>query len=109
MLDKLKNLKTSVVSRVSTARAGAAQSQQKHIVALDVGTEYIKALIGRVRSEDGGIDIVGMGRAHQQLSDMQSGAIADISSVVENCDRALSDAEQQAGLKIGRASCRERV
>lgn len=100
MLDKLKDFKTALVSRVSSARAGTAESQQKHVVALDVGTEYIKALIGRVRPEDGGIDIIGMGRAHQQLSDIQAGAIADISSVVENCDRALSDAEQQAGLSV---------
>jgi cell division protein FtsA len=39
-----------------------------------------------------------MGRTHQELSDMQAGAIADIAAVVGNCDRALAAAEQQAGV-----------
>jgi cell division protein FtsA len=32
------------------------------------------------------------------LSDMQAGAVADIGAVVENCDKALNDAEKQAGV-----------
>ncbi|MBP7857700.1 ethanolamine ammonia-lyase reactivating factor EutA [Candidatus Saccharibacteria bacterium] len=71
---------------------------EKHLVALDIGTEYVKALIGRVTDE--GIDIIGAGRARQKLSDMQAGAIADIGGVVENCDAALNEAEQQAGVSV---------
>jgi cell division protein FtsA len=63
-----------------------------------VGTEFIKALIGRVVEDR--VEIVGVGRAHQGLSDMQAGAIADIASVVENCDNALNQAEQQAGVSV---------
>jgi cell division protein FtsA len=66
------------------------------IVALDIGTEYVKALIARVNGEV--IEIIGMGRAHQGLDDMHSGAIADIGGVVRNCEQALGDAEQQAGV-----------
>lgn len=66
------------------------------MVGLDIGTEYIKALIGRIK--DNKVEIVGTGRAHQSLSDMQAGAIADIAAVVNNCDKALNEAEQQAGL-----------
>ena len=29
---------------------------------------------------------------------MQAGAVADIGAVVENCDKALNDAEKQAGV-----------
>ena len=36
----------------------------------------------------------------QKLSDMQAGAIADIGGVVENCDAALNEAEQQAGVSV---------
>lgn len=100
MLDRLKGIKTSVVSRVAAVRGGTVDTSQKHLVALDVGTEYIKALIGRIRPEDGGIDIVGMGRTRQGLADMQAGAIADIGAVVQNCDEALSQAEQQAGVSV---------
>ncbi len=96
MLDKFKDLKTSAVARVKTARKQVPN--ERHLVALDIGTEYVKALIGRVT--DDGLEIIGAGRAHQKLSDMQAGAIADIGGVVENCDAALNEAEQQAGVSV---------
>lgn len=68
-----------------------------YIVALDVGTEFIKALIARVDGET--LEIVGMGRARQGVSDMHSGAVADITAVVQNCEKALAEAEDQAGLQ----------
>lgn len=74
--------------------------EKDYIVALDIGTEYVKALVARV---DGGkLNIVGMGRCHQELGDMYMGAIADISGVVQNCEQALSQAEEQAGLQAKR-------
>lgn len=72
---------------------------ENHILALDIGTEYVKALIGKV-AKNGDIEIIGTGRHHQELSDMQAGAIADISGVVENCNRALIEAENQAGVSV---------
>lgn len=71
-----------------------------YIVALDIGTEFVKALIAKVEGDK--MEIVGVGREHQELSDMYSGAIADISGVVRNCEKALSDAEEQAGLQAKR-------
>lgn len=68
-----------------------------YIVALDIGTEYAKALIAKVDGEI--LEVVGAGRAKQSLGDMHSGAIADISGVVRNCETALIDAEEQAGLQ----------
>lgn len=70
-----------------------------HILALDIGTEFVKALIGKV-SQDGTIEVIGVGRHHQELTDMQAGAIADINGVVENCNKALIDAENQAGVSV---------
>jgi cell division protein FtsA len=72
-------------------------SEDDYIVALDIGTEFVKALVAKLDGDK--LDIVGVGRAHQELSDMYSGAIADISGVVRNCEAALSDAEDQAGLQ----------
>jgi len=69
----------------------------EYIVALDIGTEYVKALIARMDGDR--MDIVGVGRAHQEISDMYAGAIADISGVVRNCESALTAAEDQAGLQ----------
>lgn len=71
------------------------------IVGLDIGTEFVKALIARVNGDD--IEIIGVGRSRQSLDDMHSGAIADIAGVVRNCETALAAAEQQAGLQGKRA------
>lgn len=73
---------------------------KQHIVALDIGTEFVKALIAKV--EDDQLKIVGVGRTRQDVSDMHSGAIADIAGVVQNCEAALSEAEEQAGLQAKR-------
>ena len=70
---------------------------------MDIGTEFVKALIGQVAEDGVSVDIVGVGRTHQELSDMQAGAIADISRVVANCDEALNEAEQQAGISARQA------
>jgi cell division protein FtsA len=68
-----------------------------HIVALDIGTEYTKALIARVRGDE--LEIVGVGRARQEVGNMYGGAIADITGVVKNCEAALVQAEEQAGVQ----------
>jgi cell division protein FtsA len=77
------------------------QGSDDYIVALDIGTEFAKALIARVKNDD--LEIVGVGRARQALSDMHSGAIADIAGVVQNCEAALAEAEEQVGLQAKRA------
>ena len=70
------------------------------IVSLDIGTEYIKALIAQIDGDN--LKIVGVGRAKQKQSDMHAGAIADISGVVQNCEQALHQAEEQAGFQAKR-------
>ncbi len=94
MLDKVKNLSRQAISRAKTKKKDIAQ----HIVALDIGTEFVKALIGQVVEDK--VEILGMGRAHQGLTDMQAGAISDIAAVVANCDKALNLAEQEAGVSV---------
>jgi cell division protein FtsA len=94
ILDKAKAIK----EKLPAVSGGGARSKNvgQYMVALDIGTEFVKALIARVVGEE--MEIIGMGRSHQELSDMQAGAIADIAAVVGNCDRALAAAEQQAGV-----------
>jgi cell division protein FtsA len=111
MLDKFKDLGQRVSKQAgSTLRRatkvasektkGSRGAQAEYVVALDIGTENVKALIGKLSSDDTQIEIIGTGRAHQSLTDMQAGAIADIASVVENCDKALNQAEQEAGVSV---------
>ena len=84
-------------------KAKAGKKGEQYLVALDIGTEFVKALIGRVNQHDNTVEIIGVGRHHQGLTDMQAGAIADIAAVVENCDRALNQAEEQAGVSAREA------
>ncbi len=81
-------------------RSRQESDDNQHIVALDIGTEFVKALIAKV--DDDQLNIVGVGRTRQDVSDMHSGAIADIAGVVQNCEQALSEAEEQAGLQVKR-------
>lgn len=90
MLDKLKSISSSLRPKKKAA------NQANYLVGLDIGTENVKALIGRVIGND--LEIVGVGRSHQDLSDMQAGAIADIGKVVAHCDDALRQAEELSGV-----------
>jgi cell division protein FtsA len=91
MLDKIKQLSDKMRSDTE-----GKKTDDQYLVALDIGTEYVKALIAKIT--DKGLEIVGVGRCHQQLTDMQAGAISDIAGVVANCDEALNQAEQQANV-----------
>jgi len=75
-------------------------SDEDYLVALDIGTEFVKALIAHLDGDE--LQIVGVGRCRQDVSDMHSGAIADIAGVVRNCEEALAQAEEQAGLQAKR-------
>ena len=68
------------------------------ILALDIGTEFVKAVIARENPKSGELEIIGVGRAHQAPSNMFDGAIADIPGVVAVCEKALTVAENMAGI-----------
>jgi cell division protein FtsA len=108
MLAKLKNASGGIAQKAlkgagkasTAARTRVGKKGDQYLVALDVGTEFVKALIGKVDTANSTVDIIGVGRAHQGLNDMQAGAIADIAAVVDNCDKALNQAESQANVSV---------
>jgi cell division protein FtsA len=77
-------------------RGQQREDTSRYLVALDIGTGFVKALIGEIK--DNKVEIIGVGRQRQGLTDMQGGAVTDISGVVENCDLALKMAEKMAGV-----------
>ncbi len=79
----------------------SSKEQDKYLVGLDIGTEFVKALIARVEGDS--LEVIGVGRTRQDVSDMHSGAVADITGVVRNCEDALAQAEEAAGLQAKRA------
>lgn len=90
-------LSTMILDKLRKAMPRGKASGDDLILALDIGTEYVKALIARIDHDE--LHIIGMGRAHQDLGDMHTGAIADIGGVVRNCEAALGEAEDQAGVQ----------
>ena len=77
-------------------RPGASSA----IAALDIGTEFAKALVVSVETDAEGrlLGIVrGAGRQRQGLAHMQSGTVSDIDAVVANCRVAMDAAIATAG------------
>jgi cell division protein FtsA len=66
--------------------------------ALDIGTEFAKALVFEI-GDDGKATVRGVGRKRQGLAHMQSGTVADIDAVVDNCRVALQEAEEMSGFR----------
>jgi cell division protein FtsA len=84
------------------ARGGGRRGEPPALVALDVGTEFAKALVVAVTPDaDGRVigTVRGAGRQRQGLTHMQSGTVSDIDAVVANCARALGEAQAMAGLR----------
>lgn len=67
-------------------------------IALDIGSHEIKALLCVSEGKKG--VILGVGRKKQDLTDMNSGSVLDIASVIENCKDAINAAEKDAGIGV---------
>ncbi|MGI6149398.1 MAG: cell division FtsA domain-containing protein [Limnochordia bacterium] len=66
-------------------------------IALDIGTEYVKAVY--VELADMGPRVLGVGRARQDYANMEGGAVADIGGVTACCREALEQGAVIAGVK----------
>lgn len=66
------------------------------ILGLDIGTEFVKAVLARPVKK-GDLEILGVGKARQSEGSMFNGAVADIPAVVATCEKALNEAETEAG------------
>lgn len=67
------------------------------IVALDIGTSKVVALIGEISSE-GRLDIVGIGK--HPARGMKKGVVVNIESTIESIQHAVEEAELMAGVNI---------
>lgn len=74
---------------------GVGGEQPQLYTALDIGTEFAKAIIIEVREDEG--TVLGVGRHHQSYSHMSDGIVTDIAGVIANCNEALVEAERAAG------------
>jgi len=74
---------------------GRKKTGANYAIALDIGTEVVKALIFRIDSEEGKGIVVGVGRAQQKPGHMTSGAVSDIAGVITTCQQAIDRAAQK--------------
>lgn len=89
------NQETDMLDSLSD-KGAEARRPDNVVLALDIGTEYVKAVIATQKKN--GLEVIGIGRARQSAGNVYAGAIADIPSVVEVCERALSQAEKMANV-----------
>lgn len=75
-----------------------------HFLALDIGTEFVKALIVKVDYQAEKGTVISVGRQRQKFSNMLAGAVADINGVIETCQAAISQAQES-----GQVLCRQAV
>ncbi|MBI4759115.1 MAG: hypothetical protein HY783_09000 [Chloroflexi bacterium] len=80
--------------------SGEARGSSFYCTALDVGTEFAKALVCEIKNGQG--HILGVGRQRQTEHEMQEGRVTDIDAVVANCDVALRQAEDMTEEICGR-------
>lgn len=71
----------------------------QYYLALDIGTEFAKALVFHTQDHENSGKVVGVGKQRQKKGNMQSGAVSDISGVIETCQLAIATALQNAGIK----------
>jgi cell division protein FtsA len=73
--------------------------ESDYALALDIGTEVVKALIFRIDGEENKGYVTGVGKEQQNRGDMTGGSVADIAGVVKTAEKAIRKAEEQAGVK----------
>src|SRR5438046_4482109 len=88
-----------IKDRIKRLRRGA--DYENYYTALDIGTEYIKALVVRREGRNG--VVLGASRERQAFADMQAGVPSDIQGIIETCDRAMSRAEDMCDTIPGQA------
>ncbi|OIN94428.1 hypothetical protein COS81_01160 [candidate division WWE3 bacterium CG06_land_8_20_14_3_00_42_16] len=72
------------------------EKKDEPFLALDIGTESVKALIFTLDEERAVVK--GFGEQKQGLTQMRGGTIANLPGVCENCEVAISQASLQAGV-----------
>jgi len=73
--------------------------KNRYLVGLDVGTSKIATIVGEV-TEEGGLDIVGVGTAESE--GIRQGVVVNLEVAVRAVDRSIKEAEQTAGIEIDR-------
>ncbi|HEX3630596.1 MAG TPA: cell division FtsA domain-containing protein [Candidatus Dormibacteraeota bacterium] len=88
-----------IKDRIKRLRRGA--DYENYYTALDIGTEYIKALVVKREGRNG--VVLGASKQRQDYADMQGGVPTNIQGIIDRCDRAMSQAEDMCDTIPGQA------
>jgi cell division protein FtsA len=88
-----------IKDRIKRLRRGG--DYENYYTALDIGTEYIKALVVKREGRNG--VVLGASRQRQEFADMDGGVPANIQGIIDSCDRAMSQAEDMCDTIPGQA------
>jgi cell division protein FtsA len=88
-----------IKDRIKRLRRGA--DYENYYTALDIGTEYIKALVVKRQGRNG--VVLGASRQRQEFAVMQAGVPSDIQGIIDGCDKAMSQAEDMCDTIPGQA------
>ncbi len=88
-----------IKDRIKRLRRGS--DYENYYTALDIGTEYIKALVVKREGRNG--LVLGASRQRQEISDMEGGVPSNIQGIIDSCDRAMSQAEDMCDTIPGQA------
>ena len=76
-------------------KKSASSKRERLFTVLDIGTEFVKALVCLSHGKE--VEILGRGKRRQNPGEMEGGSITDIAGVIEHCHEAMREAERMAG------------
>jgi len=82
---------------------GRSKIKGNCLLALDIGTEFVKALIVKIDENNKKGEIIGAGFEPQKTSHMIAGAVTDIPGVAQTCRKAIETGQKEAKEKISQA------
>jgi len=82
---------------------GRKEKGVKYLLALDIGTEFVKALVFAADLKEEKGEVLGVSKVRQKVGNMQAAAVADIEGVTAVCREAISQALAAAKKETNRA------
>ncbi len=73
-------------------------SKEQYITGLDIGTSAIRAVQGKINSEDGVLNVIGIGEG--ESAGMRKGVLVDIEDAVSGISSVLEKVERMTGVPI---------
>lgn len=102
-------MKLPLISKKNNDSKSVKASDDEVLLALDIGTEFVKAILFNVDQTSSSINIIGYGRSRQHSNAMQGAMIINLQNVINSCDRAIGAALHHADKLYAQKNKKEAV